>query len=206
MFAKNLKFLRKKFDMEQSELAHLLGRKSASSISEWEKGKYTPKLGVLSEIAKIFNVNINDLMEKDMEAVSKKVKRSQVIEIPIVSDISAGLPLISEEYIQDYTYITDTIVKHGKEYFGLVVTGDSMDKEFKEGDIIVIERGSEIENGQIGVVMVNGYQATVKRVKYMKDAILLLPESTNQAHEPQLYDDRDEVHIIGKVVSLIRRY
>lgn len=66
MFSQNLKYLRQKHDMEQIDLAHQLGRKSASSISEWEKGKYTPKMKTLVEIAKIFNVNIDELMGSDL--------------------------------------------------------------------------------------------------------------------------------------------
>lgn len=67
LFAKNLKYLRTKRGMEQVELANLLNRKSSSSISEWEKGKYTPKAGVLNDIAKIFNVSLSELMESDIE-------------------------------------------------------------------------------------------------------------------------------------------
>lgn len=67
LFAKNLKYLRTKRGMEQIELANLLNRKSSSSISEWEKGKYTPKAGILNDIAKIFNVSLSELMESDIE-------------------------------------------------------------------------------------------------------------------------------------------
>lgn len=206
MFAKNLKYLRKKFDMEQIELAHKLGRKSASSISEWEKGKYTPKLGVLSDIAQIFNVTINDLMEKDLSQNTAKPVQVSIKEVPVVSKVSAGMPIYAEEDIIEYTYIADTITKDGKEYFGLIVDGDSMDKEFRQGDIVIIERGSHIENGQIGVVQVNGYNATLKRVRYSSDSVLLMPESNNPDHEPQIYSREDEVHIIGRVVGLNRRY
>lgn len=66
MFSQNLKYLREQHDMEQIDLARKLGRKSASTVSEWEKGKYTPKIKVLNEIAKIFKVNIDDLMTKDL--------------------------------------------------------------------------------------------------------------------------------------------
>ena len=66
MFSQNLKYLREKKGMEQLDLAKALGRKSASSISEWEKGKYTPKMKTLNEISKLFNVNIDDLMTKDL--------------------------------------------------------------------------------------------------------------------------------------------
>ncbi|MBZ0323652.1 helix-turn-helix domain-containing protein [Enterococcus casseliflavus] len=68
MFAKNLKYLREKHNMEQIELAEKLGRKSSSSISEWEKGKYTPKLKVLNEISKIFKIDIDDLMNVDLSS------------------------------------------------------------------------------------------------------------------------------------------
>ena len=68
MFSQNLKYLREKKGMEQLDLAKALGRKSASSISEWEKGKYTPKMKTLNEISKLFNVNIDDLMTKDLSS------------------------------------------------------------------------------------------------------------------------------------------
>lgn len=66
-FSKNLKYLRNKFNMDQQELADKLGRKSTSTISEWEKGKYTPKAGTLSDIAHIFNVKIDDLMSDNLQ-------------------------------------------------------------------------------------------------------------------------------------------
>ncbi|MFS7388578.1 helix-turn-helix transcriptional regulator [Carnobacterium maltaromaticum] len=72
MFAENLKYLREKHNMEQLELAQKLGRKSSSSISEWEKGKYTPKIGVLNDIAKLFKVDIDDLMNIDLSLHTSK--------------------------------------------------------------------------------------------------------------------------------------
>lgn len=65
-FSSNLKFLRQKQGMEQIDLAKRLGRKSSSSVSEWEKGKYTPKAGVLNDIASIFNVSLSKLMTTDL--------------------------------------------------------------------------------------------------------------------------------------------
>lgn len=65
-FASNLKLLRQKKGMEQIDLANRLGRKSSSSVSEWERGKYTPKAGVLNDIAKIFDVSLSQLMSSDL--------------------------------------------------------------------------------------------------------------------------------------------
>lgn len=65
-FAANLKYLRQKYNMEQLELANRLGRKSSSSISEWEKGRYTPKAGTLNDISEIFNIPLSQLMNEDL--------------------------------------------------------------------------------------------------------------------------------------------
>ena len=80
MFSQNLKYLRNKHDMEQIDLAHKLGKKSASSISEWEKGKYTPKLKTLSEIASIFKVSIDDLMDEDLSAHKEEKQQTNYFE------------------------------------------------------------------------------------------------------------------------------
>ena len=79
MFAKNLKNLRLQHNMEQIDLAYRLGRKSSSSISEWESGKYTPKAGILSDIAEIFNVSLSDLMEKDLSETTQTKSSTKTI-------------------------------------------------------------------------------------------------------------------------------
>lgn len=70
-FAANLKYLRQKYNMEQLELANRLGRKSSSSISEWEKGRYTPKAGILNDISEIFNIPLSQLMNEDLTSSSE---------------------------------------------------------------------------------------------------------------------------------------
>ncbi|MEJ7459245.1 S24 family peptidase, partial [Staphylococcus saprophyticus] len=78
-------------------------------------------------------------------------------------------------------YFATNKLNSGKEEFGLKVSGDSMDKEFRDGDVVIVEKDAVVENGQIAVVQVNGYNATVKRVRYEKDRIILIPESNNPA-------------------------
>lgn len=81
MFGKNLKYLREKRGLDQSDIADFLGRKSTSSISEWESGKYTPKAGVLHDIAKYFNVSLSDLMEKDLAADEKPTQDDEIAQL-----------------------------------------------------------------------------------------------------------------------------
>lgn len=111
-FASNLKFLRQRQGMEQLELAHMLGRKSSSSISEWEKGRYTPKSGILSDIANIFNVTLSDLMEIDLSLGGYLTKsEKQKTEIQAIYDglnkqnkpklITYGNDLLKEQRLEE---------------------------------------------------------------------------------------------------------
>ena len=96
MFAENLKFLREKYKIDQQELAEKLGRKSSSSISEWEKGKYTPKLKTLNEIAKIFNVDIDDLMNIDL-SISNQIYNI----LPIYNQLNDENKVATYEFASD---------------------------------------------------------------------------------------------------------
>ena len=95
MFEKNLKYLRNKFNMEQIDLAHRLGRKSSSSVSEWEKGKYTPKIKTLAEIAQIFKVDLDDLMNADLSQVETSL-------VDKIADISSQLQEVRQQKVYNY--------------------------------------------------------------------------------------------------------
>ena len=127
LFAKNLKYLRQKHGLEQIDLAHQLGRKSASSISEWESGRYTPKLKVLSEIAQIFKVNIDDMMNIDLSVeLSNIIEVKSTENIPLMGNIACGDPILSEENIENYiSFPTELLPSSGKVFF-VKAQGDSM--------------------------------------------------------------------------------
>ncbi|OZT77150.1 LexA family protein [Salinicoccus roseus] len=201
--AKNLKRLLNLRRITQTDMARELDLKE-STVSSWVNGTKYPRRDKIEMLADFFGVRPSDITDEKTD--QSNLRTIPVHEIPVVSQISAGMPIYSEQNIVDHTYIASTLVKDGREYFGLVVEGDSMDKEFREGDIVVVEKSNCIENGQIGVVMVNGYNATLKRVKYINDSILLMPESNNSVHEPQIYDKNDELTMVGRVIGLNRRY
>ena len=80
MFAQNLRYLRESHNMEQIELAERLGKKSSSTISEWEKGKYTPRIGVLNDISEIFKVSISDLMNTDLSNQNSSIDNDHIFQ------------------------------------------------------------------------------------------------------------------------------
>lgn len=173
-----------------------------------QRGVYNSNVENVLKICKGLNLKAEKILDYDNgeQELETEIDTLPVKEIPIVSQISAGLPIYAEENILEHTYIATKKLNSNKEIFGLRVNGDSMDKEFRDGDVVIVEKDAVVENGQIAVVQVNGYNATVKRVRYEKDRIILIPESNNPAHYPQVYSQDDEVKIIGKVVSSQKFY
>ncbi|MBQ3180815.1 MAG: helix-turn-helix domain-containing protein [Firmicutes bacterium] len=119
--------------------------------------------------------------------------------IPILGRIAAGLPLYADEHIEGYV---TTDLSGGDEYFALRVKGDSMDAaHIFDGNVLIIRKQDMVENGEIAVVMIDGDDATVKRFYCCGDTVTLMPQSTNPAHLPQIYDmSRTSVRVLGKVV------
>ncbi|RAI79705.1 XRE family transcriptional regulator [Macrococcoides goetzii] len=179
-----------------------------------ERGIYNAKVENVIKICKGLNIKTEDILNSDTQTPTEVdyireetvTYYTPVIELPVLAKVSAGLPIYAEENIISQIHVSKSLIKDGKEYFGLIVSGDSMDKEFKDGDIVIVEKDAVIENGQIGVVMVNGYNATVKRVRYNGDMIILQPESHNSDHQPQFYNKNDKVKFVGRVVGMNRKY
>ncbi|HEM5134210.1 TPA: helix-turn-helix domain-containing protein [Streptococcus suis] len=108
-FASNLKLLRQKKGMEQIDLANRLGRKSSSSVSEWERGKYTPKAGVLNDIAKIFDVSLSQLMSSDLSRPIHSSQSTPTIDLSNLRErvvLFDGKPL-SDEDVEKITKIIE---------------------------------------------------------------------------------------------------
>lgn len=195
----DIKSRRKELNLTLEQVGDLVGV-GKSTVRKWETGDIeNMKRDKIVKLAKALKVSPSYIM--GIEDEQPIIETLPVKKIPVVSKISAGLPIYSEENLVDYIYFATKNLNSDKEEFGLRVSGDSMDKIFQENDVVVVEKDSIVENGQLGVVMVNGYNATVKRVRYNKNQIILIPESNNPEHLPQVYGEDDEVKIIGRVVA-----
>lgn len=112
-FASNLKFLRQKNGLEQLDLATRLGRKSSSSISEWENGKYTPKAGVLNDIAKIFNVSLSSLMTTDLSNPSAQKEEEENSTFKMIQRKAKNLSVTDQERLLQIMELTFQDVLNG---------------------------------------------------------------------------------------------
>ena len=117
------------------------------------------------------------------------------------------MPVEAIEDIYDYEDITPEMAEHG-EFFALKVRGDSMSPRMLEGDIVIVRKQSDCDNGDIAIVLVNGYDATIKKIKKSENGIALIP--LNTAYDPLFYTNEEillkPVTIIGKVVEQRRKY
>ena len=112
-FASNLRFLRQKNGLEQIDLATRLGRKSSSSISEWEKGKYTPKAGVLNDIANIFGVSLSKLMSTDLSNPSAQDDEEESSTFKMIQRKAKNLSVTDQERLLQIMELTFQDVSNG---------------------------------------------------------------------------------------------
>ncbi len=195
----DIKSRRKELNLTLEQVGDLVGV-GKSTVRKWETGDIeNMKRDKIVKLAKALKVSPSYIM--GIEDEKSQLETIPVKKIPVVSKISAGMPIYTEENLIDYIYFATKNLNSNKEEFGLQVSGDSMDKLFQDGDVVVVEKDSTVENGQLGVVLVNGYNGTVKRIRYNNDQIILIPESNNPSHYPQVYGKDDEVKIVGRVVA-----
>ncbi len=199
MFSENLRYLRKQAQHSQEYLAKQLNYKSFTTIQKWEDGTSKPSYAVIAKIANIYNVSVNDMMEKDLTI--------QIPKVPILGTVRGGEPIYAKQQIQGYEPVEPQETNNG-EYFYLEVVGDSMkDDRILPGDILYVRKQNTLNNGEIGIVLVDD-EATVKRVYFKNNTLILQPSNDN--YQPLVFDEQQlqqhQVQILGKVIHNKIRY
>jgi repressor LexA len=118
--------------------------------------------------------------------------------------VAAGTPILAQENIEGYVSL-EKLFGLGGGTFLLRVAGDSMvDEGIMDGDLVVVEAGPTLADGQIGIVLLDD-EATVKRVFIQKDRIALKPANRRAGYKTRFVKQFDkDVRIVGKVVGCIR--
>lgn len=170
------------------EIAAAVGLKSTSTVH-----------GHLQRLEKRGLLHRDAMKPRAMEVTNDpNFVRNNSTAVPVVGRVTAGLPILAEENLEEYVVIPEVMLGDG-EHFILLVRGDSMiEAGILDGDYIVVRRQQEAVNGEIVVAMIDD-SATVKRFYKENGHFRLQPE--NHTMEPILTDN---VTILGKVVSLYR--
>lgn len=194
-----LKDLRLKNKELQEDVGKIIG-KSGRAVGNYETGKRKMSPEIVLKLAEHFNVTTDYLLGKDVDNNVFPIP-DNAVPIPVVGKISAGLPILATENISRYEFAPSSLINKNFTYFYLTVTGDSMNRKFNDGDIVLVQQQNDLENDEIGVFLIDN-EATVKRYKKEDDRIVLYPMSTNPEHDPQIYNPKEtNVKIIGKVIS-----
>ena len=128
------------------------------------------------------------------------VEMRRTTPVPLVGDVAAGTPILAEQNIES-TYPMPTDLLGTQETFMLTVHGESMiNVGILDGDYVIVRQQDTADDGEIVVALVNGEEATVKRIFFEKDAVKLKPENDNM--EP--FYEKD-VKVLGKVIGLYRQ-
>lgn len=193
-----LKVLRSKTNQTQATVAKAIGV-DRTTYAKYESGASEPSFEMLQRMAKYYNVSVGFLMgETELSTNSDNIR------IPVLGRVAAGIPIDAIEEVIDWEDISADMVAGGAEYFGLQIKGDSMEPKISSGDIVIVRKQPDVESGEVAVVLVNGDDATVKRVKKSAAGITLI--ANNPAYDPVFYSNEDieklPVAILGRVVEL----
>ena len=195
------KEMRKKSGYSQQELANLLFV-NQTAISQWERGVTSPNKTSLAKLCELFNVSSDYLL-----GIDESSEECRGIKIPVLGRVQAGIPFEAVEEILDWEEISPELAATG-DYFALRIRGQSMEPRMCDGDVIIIRKQSDVDNGDIAVVLVNGFEATVKKIKKTESGVTLIP--SNPAFDPIFYTNDEikelPVQVIGKVVELRAKY
>lgn len=206
---KNIRYLRKKKNMSQEDIAELFGYSNYTTVQKWETSKADPPIKIAKGISEYFGVNLDDLINSDLKesgiVISKKSPK--ITKIPIYGSIAAGIPISANTDIVGYVYDTEGLFDPDT-HFCLEIKGDSMTPDFHEGDKVIVHSQPDAETGEVVAVMIDGCEATCKRLKKYEDSIALV--SNNPLYEPMIFTAEEiaslPVQIMGKVVELRRKY
>ncbi len=175
-----------------------------NTISNWELGKSQPDNESLQKLSELFSVSVDYILGiRDDPGVAAEVAR-----IPVLGSIPAGIPLEAIEDVIDWEEIPNSMLAGGREYFALQVKGDSMYPEYLPGDVVIVRSTPDWQTGDVCVVIVNGYDATLKQLRLAEDGAVTL-QPRNPQYPPRTYTPEEvaelPVTVAGVVVELRRK-
>lgn len=171
------------------EICEAVGLKSTSSVH-----------GHLKRLESKGLIKRDPTKPRALEIIDSSIKK-EMVNIPIVGKVTAGMPILANENVEDIFPIPIDYIKHNKELFMLNISGDSMiNAGIFDGDLAIIEKCQTARNGEIVVALIEN-EATIKRFYKEEDHIRLQPE--NDKMDAIIVDN---CKILGRLVGLFRTY
>ena len=166
-------------------------------------------MGKIQSLADYFGIEKTDLIEElpkinwTDNVIPTKINRD-VVSIPVLGSVPAGVPVEAIEDIIDTIEIPQEWLAGGAQFIGLKVTGTSMYPMYLEGDTVVIEIKHDCDSGQDAIIYVNGYDATLKTIIKNDDGTITLKPRNPEWPEKTYGPGDDPITILGPVVQMQR--
>jgi len=200
IFSRNLNKYLTEYGKSQKEVAEAIGV-IPSTFNTWCQGIALPRMGKVQALSDYFGINKSDLIDDKSALIGKTPSKG--FSVNVLGRVAAGIPIEAITDIIDTEEISQDLAKTG-EFFGLQIHGDSMEPRMYEGDVVIVRQQDDAESGDIVIAMVNGYDATCKRLMKYAGGISLI--SLNSKYDPMMFTNQEieekPVRIIGKVVEL----
>ena len=190
---KNLRAIRQERHMTQQQVANHLGI-TRQALSNYENGTREPEYDLLCRLAELLRCPVGRLLGFSGAYESAGAR------IPILGTVMGGFNRLADQEFEGYE-VAD--VASPDEYFFLRVTGDSMAPQIQAGDLALVHSQETLQSGEIGVVLLEDDEATIKRVVFSGRSVILQP--FNNAYTP-IARRGDECRILGKVIRTIREW
>lgn len=160
----------------------------------------------IDELHPVISGKTSTSLEENVEILLDYINKNNINEFymcPVYGQISAGQPNWAEECIEGRIPIDPNLMNivNPEEHFFLRVNGESMNKVIKNGAYALIHKQDVVEDGEIAVVLVNGYDATLKKFTRQGDLIILEPDSNDNSFKTQAYDKNTSIKILGKYIG-----
>lgn len=177
---------------------------SRSAVTNWTSGLNAPDIEMIANIAAIYGVPLSDILEGNLNSPIKDNPGNRFVDVPLYGSIAAGTP-IEMIGVDDIHPVPSKVMDEHPDAFLLIVKGQSMNRVLPDGCYALIDPCEEIErDNQPYAVCVNGYDATIKRVRKLDNGFELVPDSTDPTFKPKVYDygeeGTEEITVIGRVV------
>ena len=201
--SQKIRDLRAKHNLTLEQIAQQVGV-GRSTVRKWETGMIANmRRDKIERLARALHTTPGYLMGWEEDEVATQQLPTNIIpmpemrKIPLIGSIACGAPILADEHIEDYVDIPKNIPAD----FALSCKGDSMSgARIFDGDLVYIRQQDTVENGEIAAVLIDS-EATLKRVKFYDDHIVLEPE--NPHFRPLTYwgEEMNTIRILGKAVA-----
>lgn len=204
-FSKNLKFLRENKGISKNKLGEMVGV-NQSTIGRWEANEMAPSIDNVEEVANALNVPLPDMLIQDLTFDNAKpVEDENVTYIPVLGTIKAGIPIEAQQEVLEYIDIPKNWTLGGKEFYGLKISGNSMTPKYNENDIVIFEKTEDMlsADNKDCAVMVNGDDATFKKVSLNDNGIVLIPYNTSE-YNMMIYSKEEIANKPVRIIGIAR--